>query len=112
MARELTLEAEEWYVLRNWLRSRENRLMYALRSRSREWEAIYELRRTIETQCADRGERGETTGAAETVTLSDAEADRLLGFLRRRALLLRLAPWRDRERRDVVHLRRRLLDQS
>lgn len=106
MAREIALESEEWYVLCNWLRSRENKMMYALRSRSAEWEFVYELRRSIETQLAD-GE--ETDAALQTVVLPDSSVSYLAGFLRRRALLLLFKPWRDRERRDVRRLRRQFL---
>lgn len=106
MAREITLESEEWYVLCNWLRSHENKTMYALRSRSERWEFVYELRRSIESQLAD-GE--ETNAALQTVSLSDASVSYLSAFLRRRAFLLLFKPWRDRERRDVRRLRRQLL---
>ena len=107
-AREITMEAEEWYVLCNWLRSRENRLMYALRSRSREWERVHGLRRSIESQLGDARETG---GVVRTATLSDAEASYLVRFLRRRSYRLLLFPWRDRERREVVRLRRQLVEQ-
>lgn len=106
MSREIALESEEWYVLCNWLRSRENKTMYALRSRSEEWEYVYELRRFIEAQLAD-GE--ETDAALQTVVLSDSSVSYLAGFLRRRAFLLLFKPWRDRERRDVRRLRRQFL---
>jgi hypothetical protein len=106
--RAVALEAEEWYVLVNWLRSRENQLMYAVRSRSREWEQVYELRQSIENQL---GEREETRGVVQRVTLSESEVTYLSTFLRRRSLRLRFLPWRDRERRDVVRMRRQLLDQ-
>ncbi|MFC6825793.1 hypothetical protein [Halopelagius fulvigenes] len=106
MPRDIALESEEWYVLCNWLRSRENRAMYALRSRSEEWEYVYELRRSIETQLGDTEETGATL---QTVTLSDASVAYLARFLRRRALFLLFKPWRDRERRDVRRLRRQLL---
>lgn len=105
MARELTLEAEEWYVLCNWLRSRENRLMYALRPRSRRWAFVRGLRRSIEERT---GGAEETSGAVRTVTLSEAELEYLDSFLRRRAFRLLLAPWRDRERREVRRLRRQI----
>lgn len=105
MAKELALEGEEWYVLCSWLRARENRLMYAVRPRSEEWAAVRDLRRTVE---ARREDAAETSGALRTVTLSDAQFDRLRRFLRRRSIVLRLVPWRDRERRDVVRLRRRI----
>lgn len=108
MARELALESEEWYVLCNWLRSRENRLMYAIRSRSKRWKFVHELRQSIEDQC---GETEETNATVRTVVLSDAEAEYLGRFLRRRSLFLLFVPWRDRERRDVIRLRRQLLDQ-
>lgn len=107
-AREISLEAEEWYVLVNWLRSRENRLMYAIRSRSRAWEQVHGLRRSIEGQL---GDAGETRGVVQRVTLSDSEVERLSDFLRWRSRRLRLFPWRDRERRDVVRMRRQLRDQ-
>lgn len=107
MSREITLESEERYVLCNWLRSRENRLMYAIRSRSAEWEFVYELRRSIE----DGGGAEETDATVRTITLSDSEAEYLVRFLRRRSRRLRVLPWRDRERRDVLRLRRQLLDQ-
>ncbi|USZ67607.1 hypothetical protein NGM10_12825 [Halorussus salilacus] len=105
MARELTLESEEWYVLCNWLRERENRLMYALRDRSAEWEFVGDLRRRIEDR---RGDAPETSGAVRTVTLSDSEFAYLSRYLRRRSLVLRFKPWRDRERRDVRRLRRQI----
>lgn len=108
MSREVALESEEWYVLCNWLRSRENRLMYAIRPRSKRWELVYELRQSIENQCE---ETAETNATIQTVRLIDAEADYLNRFLRRRSLFLLLTPWRDRERRDVRRLRRQLLDQ-
>ena len=107
MARELTLEAEEWYVLRNWLHDRENRLMYAVRSRSAAWAFVHDLRRSIDDQC---DAEAETSASLQTVTLADDEAAYLVDFLRRRSIRLRFLPWRDRERRDVIHLRRRLRD--
>ncbi|WP_435179952.1 hypothetical protein [Halorussus sp. AFM4] len=151
MERNVTLEAEEWYVLVNWLRERENRLQYALRSKSREWAFVRELRREIERR--QRGETasrrdgdgarrpepedgrepgrrdgsggapagpGETDGSGAalesetggrplTVTLSDRQVAYLDSFLRKRARRLLLRPWRDRERRDVRHLRDHLL---
>lgn len=109
MARELTLESEEWYVLCNWLRARENRLMYALRPRSEEWEFVHELRRAIEDP---RGDAPETSAAVRTVALSESQFSFLSSYLRRRALVLRFVPWRDRERRDVRRLRRRILEQA
>ena len=108
MSRKLALESEEWYVLCNWLRARENRTMYALRPRSERWERLRHLRRSIESQ---RDLADETTGAIEAVSLSDADVTLLLEFLRRRRRLLRLLPWRARERRDVLHLERHLRDQ-
>lgn len=111
MAREVTLEAAEWYVLTNWLRERENRLMYALRSRSKKWEFVHETRRHIDEGRGDTAETddpAETGGAVQTVVLSDAQFARLVAFLRRRAFVLRFEPWRYRERRDVIHLRRQL----
>ncbi|MFC4552041.1 MULTISPECIES: hypothetical protein [Halorussus] len=118
MARNVALEAEEWYVLCNWLRERENRLMYALRPRSAEWEFIHGTRRRIEDSLADAEKTGaegtdaaeETGGELRTVALSDAQFAGLVSYLRRRSLVLRFLPWRYRERRDVVHLRRHLLD--
>lgn len=109
MVQELTFEAEEWYVLCNWLRARENRLMYALRSRSKEWEFVAELRRSVEDQ---RGDAAETAGVVQPVALSDAQLAYLSSYLRRRAFVLRFLPWRDRERRDVRQMRRRLLEQG
>lgn len=106
MARELTLEREEWYVLCNWLRERENRLMYALRDRSAEWEFVHDLRRAIEDP---RDDAPETSAVVRAVTLSESQFEYLSKRLRRRALVLRLKPWRDRERRDVRRLRRRIL---
>ena len=108
MSRELAFESEEWYVLCNWLRARENRSMYALRSRSERWERLRRLRRSIESQ---RDRADETAGTVETVRLPDAEVAFLMEFLRRRARRLRFLPWRARERRDVVHLERHLRDQ-
>lgn len=108
MSQKLALESEEWYVLSNWLRSRENRLMYAVRSRSRQWESVYELRHSIENQ---RGEAAETDATVQTVVLSDGEAEYLDRFLRWRSLRLLVLPWRDRERRDVRRLRLQLRDQ-
>lgn len=108
MVRALTLESEEWYVLCGWLRSRENRLMYAVRPRSKQWEFVHELRRAIEAQS---GEGEETNATISTVELSDTEAEYLERFLRYRSILLFFLPWRDRERRDTVRLRRQLLDQ-
>ncbi|MFC4449211.1 hypothetical protein [Halorussus aquaticus] len=105
---DLTLESEEWYVLTNWLRERENRLQYALRSKSREWEFVHDLRREIESQNAG----GDTDGEPRTVALSDRQVAYLSSFLRDRARKLLLFPWRDRERRDVRHLRDRLLEES
>ena len=150
MERNVTLEAEEWYVLANWLRERENRLQYALRSKSREWAFVHDLRRDIERQRAEEGREGEegdrrrgaederrpsgrgesgtastemdvsptetdgkateTRGTTRTVTLSDRQVSYLASFLRKRARRLLLRPWRDRERRDVRHLRDHLLD--
>lgn len=107
-SREIAFEAEEWYVVCNWLRSRENRLMYAIRSRSQEWERVYELRQSIEDQM---GDAEETCGVVQTVTLPDSEVAFLSSFLRRRSVRLLFLPWRDRERRDVIRLRRQLLDQ-
>ena len=107
MAREVTLEAEEWYVLTNWLRERENRLLYALRPRSAEWEFVHETRRRIDEE---RDGSEETGGETRTVVLSDVQFAGMVSYLRRRALILRFLPWRYRERRDVVHLRRHLLD--
>lgn len=107
MPREVSLEAEEWYVLCNWLAARENRLMYALRPRSTEWEMVHDLRRTVADQ---RDDTAETSGVVQTVRLSESQFDLLTDFLRRRARRLRFLPWRDRERRDVRHLRRQLLD--
>ncbi|WP_137283648.1 hypothetical protein [Halorussus salinisoli] len=106
---ELTLEAEEWYALTNWLRERENRLQYALRSKSAEWEFVHDLRRRIERQ---QDETAETAGATRTVTLTDRQVAYLLSFLRRRARKLLFLPWRDRERRDVRHLRDHLLAET
>ena len=108
MVQELTLEAEEWYVVCNWLRARENRLMYAVRARSEEWEFVADLRGSIEDQ---RGDADETAGVVQPVALSDAQVAYLSSYLRRRAFVLRFLPWRDRERRDVRRTRRRLLEQ-
>ena len=122
---EVTLEAEEWYVLSNWLRERENRLMYALRPKSGTWEFVHDLRRTIErqqemgaessrttdTEKATKNEKAtETAGTTRTVPLSDRQVAYLSSFLRRRARKLLLFPWRSRERRDVRHLRAHLLE--
>ncbi|WP_128477600.1 hypothetical protein [Halorussus pelagicus] len=110
----VTLEAEEWYVLTNWLRERENRLQYALRPKSDEWAFVRDLRRSVERQrgeeseTADRPETGEDNdiaGVTETVALADRQVAYLSSFLRKRARKLRLLPWRNRERRDVLHLR-------
>ena len=109
MVQELTLEAEEWYVVCNWLRAGENRLMYALRDRSKEWEFVADLRRSIEDQ---RGDAAETAGVVQPVALSDAQVAYLSSCLRRRAFVLRFLPWRDRERRDVRRTRRHLLAQT
>ncbi|NHN57791.1 MULTISPECIES: hypothetical protein [Halorussus] len=127
MERKVTLEAEEWYVLANWLRERENRLQYALRSRSREWAFVHDLRLDIERQRGEAsGSAGsspelgrtdgpgvaagaETRGTTRTVTLTDRQVAYLASFLRKRARRLLLRPWRDRERRDVRHLRDHLL---
>lgn len=108
MVQQLTLEAEEWYVVCNWLRAHENRLMYALRSRSKEWEFVVDLRRSIEDQ---RGDAAETAGVVQPVVLSEAQVAYLSSHLRRRAFVLRFLPWRDRERRDVRRTRQRLLEQ-
>ena len=138
----VTLESEEWYVLGNWLRERENRLMYALRPRSGEWEFVHDLRRTVERQqdggretagaaetvgTAETASEAETTetatkagavGAAETagttatVRLSNSQVAYLSSFLRKRAQKLLLFPWRSRERRDVRHLRDHLLAEA
>lgn len=117
----LTLEAEEWYVLAGWLRERENRLMYALRPKSDDWEFVRDLRRTIERQ-QDGGdetpeasrvsETTETAGVPESIRLSDRQVAYLSRFLRRRARKLLLFPWRSRERRDVRHLRDHLLHEA
>ena len=104
----VTLEAEEWYVLTNWLRERENRLQYALRSKSDEWAFVRDLRRSVEGQRGDSTKTAddpEIAGIAETVALTDRQVAYLSSFLRKRARKLRLLPWRDRERRDVLHLR-------
>lgn len=106
MPREVSLEAEEWYVLCNWLAARENRLMYALRPRSTEWETVHDLRRAVEDQ---RGDAAETSGVVQTVRLSEFQFGYLTSFLQRRSRRLRFLPWRDRERRDVRHLRRKLV---
>jgi hypothetical protein len=118
---ELTLESEEWYVLTNWLRERENQLLYALRSKSKEWEFVHDLRQEIECQRDSRSETAhdsettgdpETTGVTETVTLSDEQVAYLLSYLHRRARKLFFLPWRDREHRDVRHLRDHLLAET
>jgi hypothetical protein len=124
---ELTLESEEWYVLTNWLRERENRLQYALRSKSAEWRFVHDLRREIERQCTSDSETArdfeatggsetaadpETTGVTETLSLSDRQVGYLSSLLRKRARKLLLLPWRDRERRDVRHLRDHLLAEA
>jgi hypothetical protein len=119
----VTLEAEEWYVLENWLRERENRLMYALRPKSGEWTFVHDLRRTVEREGAateakttaepaeadEATKAPETAGTTRTVALSDRQVTYLSSFLRRRARKLLLFPWRSRERRDVRHLRDHLL---
>ncbi|MFC7081116.1 hypothetical protein [Halorussus caseinilyticus] len=105
---EVTLESEEWYVLTNWLRERENRLQYALREKSAEWEFVRDLRREI----GDRDDRRDTAGTTHTVALSDRQVTYLSSFLRGRARKLRFLPWRDRERRDVRHLRDHLLEET
>lgn len=107
MPRKFALESEEWYVLCNWLRSRENRLMYAVRSRSKQWERVYELRESIEDQLGETP----TDATVQRVRLSDAQIDHLTRFLRRRSRRLLVLPWRDRERRDVRRFRRQILDQ-
>lgn len=104
----VTLEAEEWYVLCNWLRERENRLMYSLRPRSAEWEFVHDLRREIERQ---QGGAADTDGVPRTVALSDRQAEYLCSYLRTRARKLLVRPWRSRERRDVRHLRDHLLEE-
>ncbi|UPV99121.1 hypothetical protein M0R88_11350 [Halorussus gelatinilyticus] len=104
----VTLESEEWYVLTNWLRERENRLQYALRSKSDEWAFVHDLRRGVERQRdgdSEAADDPETAGVTETVALTDRQVRYLSSFLRKRARRLRFLPWRDRERRDVVHLR-------
>jgi len=106
---ELTLESEEWYVLTNWLRERENRLQYALRDKSAEWEFVRDLRQDIERQ---RGEQSEVAGVTETVTLSNRQVRYLSSLLRKRDRKLLFLPWRDRERRDVRHLRDHLLAEA
>ncbi|WP_276300315.1 hypothetical protein [Halorussus lipolyticus] len=106
---DLTLESEEWYVLENWLRERENRLQYALRDKSAEWEFVHDLRREIADQ---RGENRETAGVTETVSLSNRQVGYLGSYLGKRARKLRFLPWRDRERRDVRHLRDHLLAEA
>lgn len=109
MERNVTLESEEWYVLCNWLRERENRLMYALRPKSDEWELVHDLRRRVETGGGSGDD--DTAGTPETVALSDRQIAYLSSFLRRRAWKLLAFPWRSRERRDVRHLRDHLLDE-
>jgi hypothetical protein len=118
---DLTLESEEWYVLTNWLRERENRLQYALRDKSAEWEFVHGLRRDIERQREENSEAAEdaattedpeTTGLTETVTLSNRQVGYLSSFLRKRSRRLLFLPWRDRERRDVRHLRDHLLAEA
>lgn len=112
---ELALESEEWYVLTNWLRERENRLLYALRSKSEEWEFVHGLRREIERQCKKNSETTgdlETAGITETVILSDQQVAYLSSYLQKRARKLLFLPWRDRERRDVRHLRDHLLAEA
>lgn len=108
MARDVELEAEEWYVLCNWLCTWENRLLYALRDRSREWEFVHELRRSIREQRTDGP--SETSGLVQSIALTNDQFDYLDTFLQARARRLRVRPWRDRERRDVIHLRRKLLE--
>jgi hypothetical protein len=129
----VTLEAEEWYVLENWLRERENRLMYALRPKSGEWTFVHDLRRAVERQQEPGGEPPDTTEAGEaagmtseaetareaetagttaTVRLSDRQVTYLSSYLRRRARKLLLLPWRSRERRDVRHLRDHVLAEA
>jgi nitrate reductase assembly molybdenum cofactor insertion protein NarJ len=116
---EVTLEDEEWYVLSNWLRERENRLMYALRPKSGRWEFVHDLRRAIERQqeaeaesagATETGKATETAGTTRTVPLSNRQVTCLSSFPRRRARKLLLFPWRSRERRDVRHLRAHLLE--
>lgn len=109
---EVELEAEEWYVLCNWLRDRENRLMYALRPRSEEWATVRDLRAAIDAQRdCDRGRDRDRDRCLQRVTLSRREWAYLVGCLRRRSRRLLIRPWRDRERRDVRHLRDHLLVQ-
>lgn len=108
MALELTFESEEWDAVCDWLRSRENRLMYALRSRSREWERVYRLRRDVESQL-DGDEAG---GAGRRVTLSESQVSYLRSHLRRREFVLRFLPWREGERREVRRVRRHLRAQA
>jgi nitrate reductase assembly molybdenum cofactor insertion protein NarJ len=110
---EVTLEDEEWYVLSNWLRERENRLMYALRPKSGRWEFVHDLRRAIERQQeigVESAGATETAGTTRTVPLSNRQVTYLSSFPRRRARKLLLFPWRSRERRDVRHLRAHLLE--
>jgi hypothetical protein len=118
---DLTLESEEWYVLENWLRERENRLQYALRDRSVEWEFVHDLRRDVERQRGENSESPgdsetvrdpETAGVTDTVTLSKRQVGYLSSLLRKRARRLLFLPWRDRERRDVRHLRDHLLAEA
>jgi hypothetical protein len=104
---EVTLESEEWYVLCNWLRERENRLMYSLRPKSRSWEFVHDLRREIEHQ---QSKTADTKGTPQSVTLSPRQVEYLDSYLRRRARRLLVRPGRSRERRDVRHLRDHLLE--
>lgn len=96
--RRVTLEPGEWYVLCNWLRDRENRLMYALRPRSAAWERVRAVRAEIDRQ-------RDPDAARQRVTLAVDQWAWVCRFLRRRALVLLAKPWRERERRDVTHLR-------
>lgn len=98
--------------------------VYALRSKSDEWAFVHDLRREVERQRggdsettddpetandAEIADDAETAGVTETVAFTDRQMRYLSSFLRKRARKLLFLPWRDRERRDVIHLRDHLL---
>ena len=104
MAKTVELDEGEQYVLCNWLRIRENRLMSSLRPRSADWRTVHDLRTKIEEQQTP-------DSSLQRITLSEREWTTVCEFLRRRSRWLRFKPWRDRERRNVRHLRSHVLAQ-
>lgn len=78
MARTVELDDGEWYVLCNWLRIRENQLMYSLRPRSEAWRTVYDLRTTIEEQRS-------RDSALRRVTLPDRSWAYVCKYLHRRS---------------------------